>query len=106
MTLLEVQTTFVDSQEAERVCKTLIEERLAACVNLYDARSIYWWKGKIEEEAEVIAVFKTSEDKYDDLSIRLKELHSYEIPMIVAIPIVKGSQEYLSWLQESLTQGV
>ncbi|NLI98137.1 divalent-cation tolerance protein CutA [bacterium] len=106
MNFLEVQTTFSSREEAEKVCKALIEERLAACVNLYDTRSMYWWKGMIEEEGEVIAVFKTSEDKYDALSIKLKELHSYEIPMIVAVPIVKGSREYLSWLEESLEQGV
>jgi len=76
-----------------------VEEQLAACVNLLPgADSIYWWKGIIESRSEVLAIFKTSDEQYGTLEARLKELHPYELPEIVAIAPARGLPEYLQWI--------
>jgi len=102
MTFLSVHTSFSKKADAERVSRILIENKLAACVNILPARSMYRWKDKVEEEDEVIAIFKTDEKTYPALERRLTELHPYEVPMIVALPIQAGSTNYLAWLKQSL----
>jgi len=98
-----VLTTTKDSAEAERIAKRLVDERLAACVNvLPNMSSTYRWKGKVEHASEALLFMKTSHDRLDRLIARVKELHSYEVPEILALPIERGSQEYLKWLEESL----
>jgi periplasmic divalent cation tolerance protein len=98
-----VLATVKDSEEAERIAKRLVDERLAACVNvLPNISSTYRWKGKVEHAREVLLLMKTSREKLDRLMAKVKELHSYEIPEILALPIERGSQEYLKWLEESL----
>ena len=98
-----VLTTTKDSAEAERIAKRLVDERLAACVNvLPNISSTYRWKGKVEHAREVLLFIKTSREKLDRLMAKVKELHSYEVPEILALPIESGSQEYLKWLEESL----
>ena len=99
---LVVLSTFGDADEARRVGRTLVEERLAACANIVPAvESIYRWQGAIETSAEVMVIFKTNIDRYYRLEARLKELHSYEVPEIVAIPVRVGSLPYLRWVDES-----
>jgi periplasmic divalent cation tolerance protein len=98
-----VLTTAKDGAEAEHISERLIDERLAACVNVLPAvSSTYRWKGRVEHAGEVLLLIKTSNEKLDRLMVRVKELHSYEIPEILALPIERGSPEYLKWLEDSL----
>lgn len=85
--------------EAARIARTLVEERLAGCVNIVRGiRSIYSWQGKVEDEPEVLMIAKTGTALFESLSKRVKELHSYTVPEIIALPIADGSEDYLAWL--------
>lgn len=91
--------------EAVDLAKTLVEERLVACVNLVPGlRSIYWWQGKVEDEPEVLCIMKTRSNLFESLRDRVRELHSYEVEEIIALPIVAGNPPYLDWIREN-TQG-
>ena len=95
-----VLMTASTKEEAVRIVPTLLEERLIACANIMDpVSSFFWWKGKIEEEKEVLAIMKSHETLFKKLSKRVTELHSYDIPEILALPIVEGSQSYLAWMK-------
>lgn len=88
-------------EEAERLAGALVGERLAACVTIVGpVLSVYRWKGKVERGEEYLLVIKTKRSLYSRLESRLRELHSYEVPEIVALPIVEGLKDYLSWLSE------
>ena len=90
-------------EEARRIARKLIEGRLAACVNVMPGvRSFYRWKGMIEESEECLLVIKSSRDLLDRLRLELEKAHTYEIPEVVAIPIVAGSPNYLNWLDHEL----
>lgn len=87
--------------EAANIAKALVEARLAGCVNIIkNIRSIYSWEGKIEDEAEVLMIVKTRKALFDSLVKKVKELHSYTVPEIIALPVVEGSEDYLEWLKE------
>ena len=87
------------SEEAARIARALVEERLAACVNIIPAvQSIYRWQGAIEEATEWTLLIKTRRDLFDRLSAALLRAHSYELPEVIAIPIVDGHGEYLAWI--------
>lgn len=89
--------------EARDLVGAIVKERLAACANVVESvESTYWWQGKIERDDESLIILKTKESKLDELIKRVKELHSYENPEIVAVPILKGSDEYLRWIDEEL----
>lgn len=90
--------------EAERIARTLVDERLAACVNIQKSRvlSIYRWKGKVERAREVLLLVKTSARHFRKLERRIRQLHSYQTPEIIALPVAAGSAPYLSWLEDSL----
>jgi periplasmic divalent cation tolerance protein len=89
--------------EARRIANKLIEGRLAACVNVMPGvRSFYRWKGVIEEADECLLVIKSSRDLLDRLRLELEKAHSYEVPEVVAVPIVAGSPNYLNWLESEL----
>jgi periplasmic divalent cation tolerance protein len=88
-------------EEAAKIAHSLLENRLAACVNIIrNIRSIYRWKGKVEDDAEVLMIAKTKKSLFDPLMNKVKELHSYAVPEIIAIPITEGSEDYLEWLNE------
>ena len=89
--------------EARRIARKLIEERLASCVNLTPGvRSLYRWKGEIEEADECLLVIKSSRDLFDRLRLELEKAHTYEVPEVVAVPILAGSPNYLNWLDSEL----
>jgi periplasmic divalent cation tolerance protein len=98
-----VLTTMGNRAEAKRLGEKLVSEKLAACVSeVPNASSVYWWRGKLEHARETLLLIKTSNKKVDRLIQRIKELHSYEVPEILVIPIKRGSPEYLKWMEESL----
>ena len=98
-----VLTTTADSEEAARLSRIFVEERLAACVTLLPAvQSIYRWKGEVESATETLVLIKTATDQLAALEARLSELHSYETPEFVVLAVDAVSQPYLDWLQASL----
>lgn len=97
-----VLVTCKDRNEAHSIGKKLVEEHLAACVNIVpEAESIYRWKGKIEEGEEAVLFLKTVAENVPALIERVKKLHSYDCPCVVVLPIVGGNEEYLQWVGES-----
>ncbi len=99
-----VYITTSDKKEAQKIGRAIVEEKLAACANIIDGmESIYHWKGKVESGSECILVFKTTYSNISKLSVRVKELHSYEVPCIISINLAEqeGNEEYLDWIIHS-----
>ena len=97
---IQVFTTTDKREDAERMAKAIVERRLAGCVQILGPiRSTYWWKGKLETTEEWLLLMKSSKDLYERLEGAIKELHPYEVPEIIAMPIVAGSEDYLGWLR-------
>jgi periplasmic divalent cation tolerance protein len=97
-------TTLPADADAGEFGRTLVNERLAACVNLLPVmESIYRWEGKVEFEAERQLIIKTSGDRVSDLWERVRELHPYEVPEFVVIPLIDGNEAYLKWIRDSTT---
>lgn len=104
MSIVIVFSTLPDVNQANHVAKTLVEEGLAACVNLLPAvQSIYRWQGQIESSAEVMLLIKTTEQAYPELEQRIKALHPYELPEIMAISPAAGLPAYLDWVVQSVS---
>ena len=106
----EIQVVLVTAPDAEtgaRIARTLVEERLIACANLVPGiRSIYRWEGQVADEAEVLLVLKTRASRCAAVAARVKALHPYALPEVVALPVVAGSEPYLDWvLAESERNG-
>ena len=98
-----VLTTCSSDEEAARVARHLVERRLAACVNLVSGvRSVYHWQGKIDESGEVLLVIKSSRALLPELKEALAAAHSYEVPEVIALPVVDGSAAYLAWMEREL----
>jgi periplasmic divalent cation tolerance protein len=94
-----VLMTAPDSEQAAAWARTLVEERLAACVNLVPGlHSVYRWEGKVEEAQEVLLVAKTAADRCAALAARLEALHPYELPELLVLPVSGGSDRYLAWV--------
>ena len=95
--------TAANGEEAARLADMLVGAHLAACVQILpEMESVYRWQGRIERQAEVLLIAKTTKAKFDELEREVKALHSYEIPEIVAVPLVAGLTPYLEWLSASL----
>jgi len=96
---LLVFTTLPSADKAAELAKVVVEERLAACANLLPAiRSIYHWQGKLQDENEVLVLLKTRAEHLERLKLRILELHPYEVPEVLAVPVESGYQPYLDWL--------
>ena len=90
-------------EDARRIARHLVEQQLAACVNIVPgATSIYTWKGAIEEAPELLLVIKSSRSLFDVLRTELTKIHPYEVPEILAVPIVDGAEPYLNWVEKGL----
>jgi len=101
--MLLVFTTFAGEEDAARVTRALIEERLIACGNILPgARSLYRWQGAIADDPEVVVLMKTRKQDWSALLSRLHELHPYETPECVAVRVAAGAPRYLAWLEEAL----
>ena len=97
-----VLVTCGSEEEAAKIANSLVEERLAACVNMISpVRSIYRWEGKIWDEKEWMLIIKTQKRRFEELEKKVKSLHSYSVPEVIALPIVEGSASYLKWLEEN-----
>lgn len=97
-----IYITTKDKEEARKIGRELVEKKLAACVNIIDnMNSIYWWQGKVEEDTEVVLIAKTKENLVQDLIKKVKEMHSYDCPCIVSLPIKEGNEDYLRWIEDN-----
>ncbi len=97
--VLFVYVTAGDADEAERIGEAVVDARLAACANVLDGmRSIFRWQGSVQKGREAILILKTREDLFDALKERIVELHSYELPCVVALPITAGHEPFLDWI--------
>ncbi len=100
--VLVVLCTFPDAEKAAEVARSVVEHRLAACVNLLPGvRSIYGWQGELCDDAEVLAVIKTAADRFEELRARIVELHPYDCPEVIATSVCAGHDAYLQWVRDS-----
>ncbi len=94
-----VFTTTASVEEGQSIAQALVEERLAACVNILSpVRSVYRWEGKLQSGEEALLMVKTTALRLEQLSLRIQQLHSYEVPEIIAVPLVGGGAAYLDWI--------
>ena len=103
MTAKLVYVTAPSRNEAEKIAEAVVTERLAACANILDGiTSIFHWEGKLCRENEALLILKTTDEKTDVLTARIKELHSYACPCIVVLPIEKGNPPFLEWIEREV----
>ncbi|MDD1751597.1 MAG: divalent-cation tolerance protein CutA [Methanotrichaceae archaeon] len=88
--------------EADWIARTLVEERLAACVSISQIRSYFVWESKLSQELEAMMIIKTESDQADKVKARIKDLHSYELPEVIVLPIIGGAEGYLKWIKQSV----
>ena len=102
---LQVSTVTGSHEEALKISETLVEKRLAGCVQILGpVTSLYWWKGRIEKAQEWLCLIKTLESSFEELKSAIQEVHSYEVPEILAVPVTRGNEKYLHWLQHEVTR--
>lgn len=98
-----VLNTCPDETTAARIARALVEERLATCVNsIAGVRSVYFWDGRLQDDAEVLLIMKTTAGRLAELEARVKALHPYELPEILALPVAGGNERYLEWVREGV----
>ncbi len=95
-----IMTTLPNREEARKMARGLVEEQLGACVQLLDIKSVYTWKGEVQEDDEVLLLIKTRADLYDAVEVYIQTHHPYEVPEIVQVPITAGLSAYLGWVDE------
>lgn len=101
-----VLITTASEDEAARIARILVEKRLAACVNsVNEVRSLYWWQGKIDSAHETLLIVKSRLSLLSALTEAVKEIHSYSVPEVIALPVVGGNPDYLEWLEKETTGG-
>ncbi|GAB3163774.1 divalent-cation tolerance protein CutA [Microbispora hainanensis] len=97
---IEVRVTASSRDEADRIALAVVTCRLAACAQVVaPISSTYWWAGEVQQAEEWLLLMKTTADRFEDLAACVRELHSYEVPEIVAVPIVQGTPDYLEWIR-------
>jgi periplasmic divalent cation tolerance protein len=97
-----ILVTAKDKKEANKIAKALLEAKLIACANIIDGvQSLFWWQGKIDSSKEVLMVLKTKKNLFKKVSVKVKSLHSYQTPEIIALALVDGSKDYLAWISSS-----
>lgn len=101
MQYCSVYITARDELEARKLGIALVTEKLVACVNIFPIQSIYRWQGKVEKSHEVAIIAKSRMELVDRITARVKQLHSYKVPCVVALPIEKGNPDYLKWIGDS-----
>jgi periplasmic divalent cation tolerance protein len=105
-TIVEVHVTVPDRERAEIIGRTVVSERLAACVNVLPGiTSIYRWDGELHADQEVLCLLKTTAERFEALAARIRALHPYDVPEIIAVEVVAGSPAYLEWVAAQTTAG-
>lgn len=103
--VLVVFVTVGNGDEAATIARTLVEEKLVACVNMIpQIRSLYWWKGEVCDDQEILLIMKTPRGMFEALQQRIRQLHSYEVPEIIALSVERGLPEYLQWVLRSTSR--
>ena len=96
---IQVFTSVEKQEDAEKMASTLIENRLAACVQIIPRiESLFWWQGKIEKAKESLVIIKTRKGLFDEVVSSIKSVHPYEVPEIISMPILQGNERYIEWL--------
>lgn len=102
---IQVVTTAATKPDAQAIATAVVAKRLAACAQVIGPiTSTYWWQGQIETAEEWLCVVKSRQDLYEPLEQAIREIHPYEVPEILAVPVVQGSQDYLEWMDHELAQ--
>jgi periplasmic divalent cation tolerance protein len=100
---IQVVTTVADRTTAEQLAASLLEQRLAACVQISPCSSWYHWQGKIEQSEEMVCTIKTRHDLFPEVCRAIRANHPYQIPEILAMPVIAGAESYLAWMEQELT---
>lgn len=100
--MIFIYITCKNKKEAKKIGSFLVQKRLAGCCNIFPIESIYWWKGKIVKDKEVVLIVKTLRKNFQKVEKEVKKLHSYTTPCVLEIPIKRGNFEYLKWLKEEI----
>jgi periplasmic divalent cation tolerance protein len=100
---IQVSTTVAKRSDAERIAKVLLDKKLLACTQIIGpVTSVYRWKGKIEKSKEWLCLAKSKKSRYKEIEEAIKRIHPYELPEIIAVPIIEGSKEYIGWMQKQV----
>lgn len=103
MNIIQVMTSTAERSDSQRIARLLLERRLAACVQISGpVESHYWWKGQLDSANEWLCTIKTRHELYSAVEQAIREVHPYEVPEILAIPVTAGSESYLQWLNHEL----
>ncbi len=106
MAEIVVFVTTASEEEASKIARELVQQGLIACANIVrEVRSVFSWEGKVVDEQEALMILKSHTDRFDELSNRIKALHSYSVPEIIAIPVSHGLPEYLQWVRNTTGSG-
>src|SRR3989338_7296175 len=98
-----ILVTAKDSEEAEKIAKHLLQKKLIACSNIIKGvQSLFWWQGKVDEASESLLILKTNQKNLQSIIKEVKSVHSYDVPEVIALPIIAGNPDYLKWVNESI----